>query len=60
MESGLPNYLLCNDRERKEEAHDGGKIMREPALYVSGRTGEGILLVSMPRGKNRRSLFLCP
>ena len=45
MQIGLPNYLLCNDRECKKEAHHGGKIMREPALYVSGRTGEGILLV---------------
>ena len=45
MESGLPNYLLCNDRERKEETHHGGKTMREPALYVSGRTGERILFV---------------
>jgi hypothetical protein len=45
MESSLSIYFLCNDRERKEEAHDGGKIMREPALYVSGRTGEGILFI---------------
>lgn len=45
MESGLPIYLLCKDRECKKEAHHGGKIMREPALYVSSRTGEGILLV---------------
>jgi hypothetical protein len=45
MESNLPNYLLCNDRELKKEAHHGGKIMREPALYVYGRTGKGILFV---------------
>jgi hypothetical protein len=45
MESSLAIYLLCNDRERKEEAHHGGKTMREPALYVFGRTGEGILFV---------------
>jgi len=45
MESSLPIYLLCNDRELKKETHHGGKIMREPALYVSGRTGEGILFV---------------
>ena len=60
MESSLPIYLLCNDRERKEEAHHGGKIMREPALYLYGRTGKGILFVELPRGKNKRSLFLCP
>ena len=29
----------------KEEAHHGGKTMREPALYVYGRTGKGILFV---------------
>ena len=34
--------------------------MREPTLYMSGRTGEGILFVELQRGKNRRSLFLCP
>jgi len=45
MEIGLPNYLLCNDRELKKEAHHGGKIMREPALYVSGRSGKGILFI---------------
>jgi len=45
MEIGLTNYILCNHRECKKEAHYGGKTMREPALYVSGRTGEGILLV---------------
>jgi len=45
MESSLSIYFLCNERERKEEAHHGGKTMRESSLYVSGRTGEGILLV---------------
>ena len=60
MGGGLPNYLLCNDRERKKEAYHGGKIMREPALYVSGRTWEGILFVEVPRGKDRRPLFLRP
>ena len=34
--------------------------MRESALYVFSRTGEAILFVELPRGKNRRSLFLCP
>ena len=42
---GLSNYFLCHDRERKKEAHYGGKIMRESALYMFGRTGEGILFV---------------
>jgi hypothetical protein len=41
----LPNYLLRHERERKKEAHDGGKIMREPALYLSCRTGKRILFV---------------
>ena len=45
MESGLPIYLLSNDRERKEEAHHGSKTMRSTALYVSGRTGERVLFV---------------
>jgi hypothetical protein len=45
MKSGLPIYLLWHDRERKEEVHHGGKTMRESALYVFGRTGEGILFV---------------
>jgi hypothetical protein len=45
MEGSLPIYLLCNDRERKEEVLHGGKTMREPALYVYGRTGKGILFV---------------
>jgi len=44
MECSFPIYLLCNDRERKE-AHHGGKNMREPALYLYGRTGKGILFV---------------
>jgi hypothetical protein len=41
----LPNYLPCHDRERKKEAYDGGKILREPALYLSGRTGKRILFI---------------
>jgi hypothetical protein len=45
MESSLSIYFQYNDRERKEEAHHGGKTMRESALYVSGRTGEGILFL---------------
>ena len=45
MESSLPIYLLCNDRELKKEAHHGGKNMCEPALYLYGRTGKGILFV---------------
>jgi hypothetical protein len=45
MESGLPSYLLCHDREWKEDAHHGGKTMREPTLYVSGRTGKRVLFV---------------
>jgi hypothetical protein len=60
MKSGLRISLLCHDRERKKEVHHAGKTMREPTLYVSSRTGEGILFVELPRGKNRRSLFLCP
>jgi hypothetical protein len=41
----FPNYLLRHDPERKKEADDGGKIMREPALYLSCRTGKRILFV---------------
>jgi hypothetical protein len=41
----LPNYLLRHEHERKKEEHDGGKIMREPALYLSCRTGKRILFV---------------
>jgi len=41
----LPNYLLRHERERKKEAHDGGKIMRESALYLSCRTGKRILFI---------------
>jgi len=41
----LSNYFLSHERERKKEAHDGGKIMREPALYLSCRTGQRILFV---------------
>ena len=44
-EHGLPDYFLWHDRERKKEVHDGGKIMREPALHMPGRTREGILFV---------------
>lgn len=52
MESGLPNYLLCNDRDRKEEAHHGSNTMRSPALYVSGRTGERILFSYIAESQN--------
>ena len=45
MGSGLPNYFLCNDRERKKGRHYGGKIMRESTLHMSGRTRERILFV---------------
>ena len=34
--------------------------MRESTLYMFSRTREGILFVELPRGKSRRSLFLCP
>ena len=34
--------------------------MCEPALYLSGRAGEGILFIELPRGEIRRSLLLCP
>jgi hypothetical protein len=44
-EHSEPNYLLCHDHERMKEAHHGGKIMREPALYLSGRAGKRILFV---------------
>ena len=60
MERSLPNYLLYNDGERKEEAHHGSNTMRSPALYVSGRTWERILFLSMQRVKIRRSMSLYP
>lgn len=34
--------------------------MCEPALHLSGRAGEGILFVQLPRGEIQRSLLLCP
>lgn len=45
MENGLPTIYCVMTMNCKKEAHHGGKIMREPALYVSGRTGKGILFV---------------
>ena len=32
----------------------------EPSLHLSGRAGEGILFVQLPRGEIQRSLLLCP
>lgn len=34
--------------------------MRAPDLYMSGRTGERILFIELPGGKNRRALSLRP
>ena len=34
--------------------------MCEPSLHLSGRAGEGILFVQLPRREIQRSLFLCP
>ena len=34
--------------------------MWEPALHLSGRAGEGILFVQLPRGEIQRSLLLWP
>ena len=33
--------------------------MRKPALHLSGRAGEGILFVQLPRGEIQHSLLLC-
>jgi hypothetical protein len=38
MENSLLNYVLYNERERKEEAHHGSNTVRSPALYVPDRT----------------------
>ncbi len=35
---GLSDFVRVHDPQRKKEAYHGGKIMRAPALYVSGRT----------------------
>jgi hypothetical protein len=32
----------------RRRPHHGAKTMRKPALYMSGRAGEGILFVSLP------------
>jgi hypothetical protein len=60
MKLGLPISLLGHDREREREVAYGGKTMRESTLHVFSRTGQGILFAELPRGKNKRSLFLCP
>ena len=34
--------------------------MCEPSLHLSGRAGEGILFVQLPRGEIQRPLLMCP